>query len=250
MSVRFDEDDYNLSSTTEIDMLLVDLPLELLKENLRYQINDPLSTDVNYVESVIDKIREMKNAYGDIDDAQRNIDSLIVNFFGFIIQEIDNKFKLDIEIDYNDVSEVMETGTNLYFFLILRYRKNITKFLYRYINRNRKKLVEEFESLYKKKDVTTITLKKKIKNKDDVLIISNLPVIIKYIMNLDIEPLEFLDYSAGESHYEGNYIKELITDGDLIGNFVPNYLDVIVNDYDYILDEIQTEIKIKLMNKL
>jgi hypothetical protein len=250
MSINFNEEEYDLSSSTDIDMLLIDLPLDLLKENLKSQINDPLSTDVNYIESVIDKIREMQNAYGDIDDARQNINTLIINFFSFIIEEIDNKYGLMMSMDYNNVEETMETGIVLYYFLILRYRKNVTKFLYRFILKNKKKMVEEFEGQYKKKDVTTISLKKKIKNKDDILIISSLPNIIKYIMNLDIEPLEFLKYASNDEYYEGNYITDMINEGILMGDFTENYLDIIREDYDYVLDEIQTDIKLKLMNKI
>jgi hypothetical protein len=246
----FNEEEYDLCSDTEIDMLLVDLPFDLIKENLRYQINNPLATNVNYIENVIDKFRVLKEQYGDNDDAVRNINSLIVNFFGFIIQEIDSKFDLSIEVDYNDVQETMEAGEVLYNFLILRYKKNITKFIYKFITKNKKRLVEEFQGQYKKKDVTSNSLKKKIKNKDDVLILSNLPSIIKYIMNLDIEPQDFLSYATNDELYEGTYLNNMILQGRLLGNFVEEYVNLINEDYDYVLDEIQTDVKMKLMKKL
>jgi hypothetical protein len=246
----FNGEDYELSSSTEIDMLLIDLPMDLIKENLKAQINDPLTTNVNYIETIIDKIREMQASYGDNDDAVQNINKLIVDFFSFVIIEIDKRFKLGIDVNYDNVEETMETGSVLYYFLILRYKKNITKFLYKYISKNKKKLVEDSESQGKKKDVTTIALKKKMKNKDDISIISNLPNIIKYIMNLDIEPSDFLQYACGSEHYDGVYITNLMNEGSLIGDFVEDYLSIIKNDYDYVLDEIQTEIKFKIINKL
>jgi hypothetical protein len=246
----FNEEEYDLCSDTEIDMLLVDLPFDLIKENLRYQINNPLATNVNYIENVIDKFRVLRETYGENDDAIRNINSLTVSFFSFIIEEIDKKFDLSMEVDYNDIQETMETGEVLYNFLILRYKKNITKFIYKFITKNKKRLVEEFEGQYKKKDVTSISLKKKIKNKDDVLILSNLPSIIKYIMNLDIEPLDFLSYATNDELYEGTYLTNMIYQGKLLGNFVDEYLNVIEGEYDYILDEVQTDVKLKLMKKL
>lgn len=247
--MNYNQEDYDLCSNTEIDMLLLDLPFDLVKENLRYQINDPLATNVNYIENVIDKFRELLNAYGEIDDARSNINALIVDFFGFIIKEIDEKFDLSIEVDYNDIQETMEVGECLYKFFILRYKKNLTKFFYKYITKNKKKIVEEFDGEYKRKDVTSISLKKKIKNKDDVLIISNLPTIIKYIMDLEIEPAEFISYATNDSLYEGTYLNNFILQGRLLGNFVTDYLNLILQDYDYVLDEIQTDIKIKLMKK-
>lgn len=242
------DEEYELCSDTEIDLLLVDLPIDLIKEQLKAQINNPLYTNVNYVETVVDKFRLLSEEYGDNEDAIKNINNFISDFFLFIIKKIDERFGLDIEVDESCLQEVMETGLVLYNYLILRYKKNITKFLYKFIMKNKKRLVEEFEG-YKKKDVTSISLKKKIKNKDDVLILSNLPYIIKYILDLDIEPLDFLNYSSGNDHYEGLYISNLIEEGNLTGNFVDKYLEVIKQDID-VLDEVLADVKLKILKKM
>jgi len=244
------EEDYDLLSNTEIDMLLVDLPFELIKENLRYQINNPLSSNVNYVESVIEKFMVLRDTYSENEDAIANINTMVMNFFGFLIEEIDRKFGLSINRELlDDPESCIKVGSALYNFLILRYKKNITKFIYKFIIKNKKMLVEEFESSYKRKDVTSIAIKKKIKNKDDILILSNLPVIIKYVMNLEVEPLDFIKYASNDENYEATIIKSLILEGQILGNFVPTYLDIIVNDYNDILDEIQTDVKLKLIKK-
>jgi hypothetical protein len=242
------EDEYELSSNTEIDMLLSDLPLELIKENLRQQITDPLSTNVNYVEIIEDKLREMRNMYGENDDAVTNINSLALDFFSFIINEIDTRFGIGIDIDFSDADQAAEIGTALYSFLILRYKKNVTKFLFRYIMKNKKRIVEDFGAS-KRKDVTTNSLKKKIKNKDDVLIISNLPDITSFIMNMEIDTSDFIKYSCGEGYYEGMVLRNLIDSGQLVGEFVEEYFSLIQNNYDFVLDEIQTDVKLKIMNK-
>lgn len=244
----FDKDQYDLSSDTEVDMILNDLPLELMKENVRYQIQDPLQTNINYLEIIIDKIEVLKEQYGENEDALTNINNLIMDFFGFIIDEIDEKYDLGIDADNENAEEVMEIGKNLYFFFILAYRRNINNFLYDYILSNKKFLLKEFESDQKKKDVTTVTLKRKIKNKDDVTIISNLPSIIKYIMDLEIDPEDFIDY-AGQGDYSASYIKNMIQQGSMTGDFVSDYIDFIRQSYDTILDEIQTDIKYNLLSK-
>jgi hypothetical protein len=242
------DEEYELCSDTEIDMLLADLPIDLIKEQLKAQINNPLYTNVNYIETVYDKFRLLSDEYGENEDAVRNINKFINDFFLFIINKIDERFGLDINVDESCLQEVIETGLVLYNYLILRYKKNITRFLYKFIMKNKKRLVEEFEG-YKKKDVTSISLKKKIKNKDDVLILSNLPYIIKYILDLEIEPLDFLDYSSSNSHYEGLYITKLIEEGNLIGNFVDKYLEVIKQNRD-VLDEVLADVKLKILKKM
>lgn len=247
MSV-FNTDAYELSSDTEVDMILNDLPLELMKENIKDQIQDPLKTNVNYIEIIVDKINELQNVYGENPDAVTIINSLIIDFFGFIVDEIDTRFELDITINDDNVQEVMETGKNLYYFFVLSYRKNIVNFLYNYITLNRKTLIKEFESEQKKKDVTTITLKRKVKNRDDVVIISNLSSITKYIMDLEMSPDDFLNYaSQGES--SSSYIKNMIQQGSMIGDFVSSYINFIRIEHDTILDIIQTDIRLNLMSK-
>lgn len=242
------DEEYELCSDTEIDLLLVDLPIDLIKEQLKAQINNPLYTNVNYVETVVDKFRLLSEEYGDNEDAIKNINNFISDFFLFIINEIDERFGLEIEVDESCLQEVIETGLVLYNYLILRYKKNITKFLYKFIMKNKKRLVEEFEG-YKKKDVTSISLKKKIKNKDDVIILSNLPYIIKFILDLEIEPLDFLNYSSSNNYYEGLYISNLIEEGNLVGNFVDKYLEVIKQDRD-VLDEVLADVKLKILKKM
>lgn len=245
----YTDDDFELVSNTEIDLLLVDLPFDLIKENLRYQINNPLSSNVNYVENVIEKISFIKDEYAENDDVLENVENMTMNFFGFLIQELDNKFNLCVTEELEDPDTYMSVGTSLYNFLILRYKKNITRFIYRFILKNKKLLVEEFESSYKKKDVTSIAIKKKIKNKDDILILSNLPSIIKFIMSLELEPLDFIKYASSDENYEANQLKNLINEGKIVGNFVSPYLSTMMYDYNDVMDEIQTDVKMKLIKK-
>ncbi len=247
--MNFDTEQFELTSDLEIDSLLTDLPFDLMKENLRDQINDPLSTTINYVNVIMEKCDIIKQDYYEHSDVLNNINSSLRNFFDFIITEIDNKYRLDIDLSDQNDKTVILIGEALYNFLILRYKKNIGRYIYTYIVRNRKSLIELLDKVPKKKDVTSISLRKKIKNKDDILIISNLPTLIKHIINLNIDALDFIRYACNDEYYEGNMIKHLIVNGNITGNFVVNYLNLLINEYDEIIDEIQTDIKLKLMKK-
>jgi hypothetical protein len=251
MATIHNEEEYELLSDTETDILITDFPVDLIKENLRYQINNPLSTDVNYIENVIDRYRILRETFADNEDARVALNATTIDFFNYVIKEIDSKFDLSINIDmFDNIEDSMNTGTALYQFLILRYRNNVTKFIHKYITKNKKFLVEQFDDEPRKKDVTSVAVKKKIKNKDDALILSNLPKIINYIMTLDTEALDFLKYVASDDNYDVSLIRRLILEGNLLGEFVKDYLNIIVVEYDHIMDEIQTEVKTKLMNRL
>lgn len=244
------DEEYELTSNMEIDMLLVDLPMELIQESIRYQINNPLSTNVNYVETIVDKVRVLKEQYDGNEEALFNINKIIQDFFGFLIEEISKRFNISLHLNETEIDELMEIGIVMYDFLIIRYKKNITKFIYKFIVKNKKVLVVEFGKQGKRKDVTTNSLKKKTKNKDDVLILSNLPSIIKYTINLELDATEFIDYACNDENYEGNYLKNLFLSTQMVGNFVQPYLELLEDEGEYVLDEVQTDVRMKLLKKL
>lgn len=245
-----DSDNYELSSDLELDSLLSDLPIEVIKESIKEQISDPLSTNIDYVNTIVEKCSVLRKEFAENEDALAQINDLLDNFFRFLITEIDNKFDLTIDVSDESVDSLILIGEILYNFLILRYKKNISRFIYKFIIKNKKSLVEQFEKQSKKKDVTSISLKKQIKNKDDILLISNLPNVIKYIMNLYIEPLDFLKYACDDEYYEGTILRQMILTSKVVGNFVTEYLNLIVYNNDDILDEVQTDVKLKLMKKI
>lgn len=246
----YDNEFYELTSDLEIDTLLSDLPFELIKENIREQINDPLITNVNYINIITEKRELIHQQFDNNYDALTTVDNQITDFFRSIMQEIDQKFDLGISIDEFESEEIIEYGEIFYNFFILRYKKNVSKFITKFIIKNKKYLVETFENIEKKKDVTQISLKKQIKNKDDLIILSNLPQIIKHIFSLDIDNLDFIKYCCREELYEAIKIKDLIYTARLTGNFVRDYLKLITDKYDNILDEILTEVKFKIIKKI
>lgn len=247
--MNFQSEEYEIASSLETDLLLVDLPMDLIRAQIRDQINEPLQNNVNYIENVLDFIETFHAQNDGDDDAARTVNNFTVDFFAFIIEEIDTKFDLGINTEAFEMYQYKEVGAALYTFLILQYRRNITKFIQRFIIKNKKMLVDNFDGQIKKKDVTTIAVKKKVKNKDDALIVSNLPTVINSIMNMDIDALTFLKYVGADENHEASMMRNLILEGIMMGNFTRAYMDTIRVDYDQVLDEIQTEVKLKLIKK-
>jgi len=250
MSLFYDSENYELSSDFETNSLLAELPFQLIKESITEQINDPLSTNIDYIDIIIEKCDAFKSTYENNEDIIRDLNDNLHSFFVSIIEEIDNKFELGLDI--NTISartDVIEIGEVLYHYFILRYVKNISKYITKYIIRHKKELAEYYNDK-NKKDVSTLAFKKQIKNPDDLSIITNLPSIIKYIINLDIEPYEFIDLSTGSDNYEGLTIKSLIESNQMLGDFVNKYIGLSVDNHEYIIDEIQTDIKMRLIKKI
>jgi hypothetical protein len=250
MSLFYDSENFELSTDIETNSLLAELPFQLIKETITEQINDPLSTNIDYIDIIIEKCDMFKSSYENDEDVIAELNENLHSFFAFIITKIDDKF--DLGLDVNTIAssgKIVEIGQVLYRYFILRYVKNISKFITKYIMKHKKELAEYYNDK-NKKDVSTLAFKKQIKNPEDLSLITNLPSIIKYIINLDIEPYDFVDLSTGSDNYEGTMIKSLINSNQMIGDFVDGYIGLSIHEHDYIIDEIHTDIKMRLTKKI
>ena len=130
MSLYYDQDNYDLSSSVETGGLLAELPFELIKESIMEQIADPMSTNINYIDTIVDKCNMYLEEYSDVEDVVNEVNEQLRDFFVTIITEIDNKFSLGLDInDISSYTNFVEIGEVIYKYFILRYKKNITKFI-------------------------------------------------------------------------------------------------------------------------
>lgn len=250
MSMFYDRDDYELSSNVEFNDLLVELPFDLIKESIIEQINDPVSSRTNYIDVILDKYELFKVQYADNDDVIEELEEHVRSFFIFIMQAIDDKFNLGL--DLNEIAgrkDMIDVSECLYKYFVIRYVKNITRFITKYIFKNKKTFVKYYSDK-NMKDVSTLAYKKHIEDQDDLVIIACLPSIIKDIITMEVESEDFVKFSAGNGNYEASLVKELIHTGKLIGDFYRPYISMCVDSHDYIIDELQTEIRIKILSKL
>ena len=246
----FYNDSYELVSTFEIDNLLAEVPFDLIRESIIEQINDPMVTKVNYIDIITDKVSIYRNQFEGNAEAISEINTAIRDFFEFLMTELNKKFDLGLDIEAIITGEnVEEVGTSLYKYFILRYNKNITRFITKYIFKNKKFIFEKYGDKTKK-DVSTLAFKKQIKNKEDLVILTNLPSIIDDIIKSDISNEEFLRYSISSDSYEAYIISGLMQNSKLIGDFVDSYLEPCISKHDHVIDELQTEIRQKIINKL
>lgn len=249
MSLMFD-DNYEPASMNEASDLLADLPFDLIMANISEQIDDPMINHVNYVDTIIDKCELCKESLSHDPESISKIDSELTKFFIEIMNKLNAKFNLCIDVNelatYNDIAKV---GRVLYEYFIIRYTKNISKYVINYIKHHKSEFIDYYGDKVQK-DVTTLAHKKNVDNPDDLIIISNLASIVNYILTLDIEPYEFVDLSGGKNNFNCATIKELINNNLLIGDFVEPYISISLNEHDYLVDEILTDIKSKLIKKL
>ena len=166
--------DNDMINVFDVERVLGDLPIDIIKENIKSQINDPLSFMSNQCEQVYDTFDEAMNEFGHIDEYKNEITELKDDFSTFLINEVNNKFDLGIDLDNLEDYEVHEIAKNCYEFFIINLNDVITRFILNYIYANKSMISKSFNEEYKRKDVTTTNMKKLTKNKDDVIILSNI----------------------------------------------------------------------------
>ncbi len=244
---------YNLEeyedAVTEIEVatLLADLDIDLIQTNIGEQINN-LDNNINYLESIEDKYKLILEEFSDDIDSCIVAKNKIIMIYEFIINEIQESFDIDIDYQNMNFEQLSQAAGSLYNFLVIKARKNITKFYYKYIVANKKSLVQEYAS-EKRKDVTTSTIKKLTKNKDDIIILSKCPSIMSMLTNnIDFSTELFLDIAVG-TEFNGIYVKDLIENDKVFGDIFYKYESMIRDDLD-LYDDIYGRVYTKLYNKL
>lgn len=249
MLLNIDNENFETSSDLQKFILLSELPIQLMKENLQEQINSPLSLRNNYLEVIFEKAQAIKEMYPDDIDTIMQINDLVTYVCSFVLDQINEVYDICINYENDDIVKLQEKTSIIYNYLILRYKKNINKFIYKYIIKHKKSLVESFETGGKRKDVTSLSLKKQIKNKDDIGVVSNITPMVKHIINLNVDPEIFIDYSFSDGYYEGCMMQDFYRDCEIVGSFIPKYFDLLVDDYEEVLDEIIMSVKTKIIQK-
>lgn len=149
--LNFLNDQYDIASDVEFDKVLADLPFTMYKDLISDQIDNPDTSSINYIEVVLDKFKMLCDQYEEDPETIQEIGQLNIEFFSHIIMKINDKFNLAIDMDMDNPKRIQDLGTVLYFFFILRFRKNMRRFVYKYINKNKKQLAVEFDPGEKKK---------------------------------------------------------------------------------------------------
>jgi hypothetical protein len=120
MSLFYDSENFELSTDIETNSLLAELPFQLIKETITEQINDPLSTNIDYIDIIIEKCDMFKSSYENDEDVIAELNENLHSFFAFIITKIDDKF--DLGLDVNTIAssgKIVEIGQVLYRYFIL-----------------------------------------------------------------------------------------------------------------------------------
>lgn len=242
--------DNDIINVFDVERVLGDLPIDIIKENIKSQILDPLTFSTNQAEQVYETLEEAMNEFGHIDEYRGEIFELKDNFSIFLLTEINNKFNLEIDTENLDDYEVHNIAKNCYDFFIVNLREVLTNFILNYICLNKSNISSVFDDEYKKKDVTTINMKKLTKNKDDVIILSNINSVINYILDIEHQPEDFMELAIEPGEYVGESVKDYVNSFKIAGNFVFNLINELKLSHNDVIDEIASSVILYIKNNI
>jgi hypothetical protein len=242
------DDDY--INGFDIERILGDLPLDIIKENIKSQIDDPLTFMTNHCDQVYETLDEAMDELGHIDEYRYEINEMRDDFNSFLVTELDTRFSLGIDLDNLQTYEMEEIGKYSYEFFVVDLKRNITNFLMNYICLNKSYLASLFTDEYKRKDVTTTNMKKLTKNKDDVVILANIISVIYNILDLELDPEDFMELAVEPGDYAGEAVKEYVRSFKIANNFVYNLFNEVKYIHNDIIDEFASEIGFLLQSNL
>lgn len=234
----------------DIERILGDLPLELIKENITTQIEDPLTYSSNYCTEVYEAFDEASQECGHIDDFKNDITEHRNLFTMFLLGELERKFDLGMDVESMSEHAIEELTRACYEFFVIGFRENVNNFLLNYIMSNKMSLSALFDDEYKRKDVMTMNMKKQLKSREDVLILSNLPDVINYILTQDHQNEDFLELCSEPGEYTAELIKSSNNAFTLAGNFVINILNEIKFAHNDVIDDFSANIKLAMLESI
>jgi len=245
----FNLSDYGYSPTDLDDVLfLSNIPIDILKENIQSQFDDPLEyRKRDYIQSFITKYEfSMENSFeDDLDDVKEYRDEFIKFMIGIFDEYLGVGFN---ELDRLSVDEQLETIHLTYRFFIKNIKKNFVNIVKNYIEENKNILEDD---LVIKNDVTSNAFNSIIDDKFDILVLCNLSEIIEIVfeyLKTEADVDDFLKLCVkDEPILERNFVNNKYNKGILTGNFVENYTDMI---YDtYFVTELQNKIRKSILKK-
>lgn len=224
------------------DQFMSEVPLDLIKENIKYQFIDPLeyrkkdhiSTFISIYEYSVDNADAYENE--DMDD----FTSLRDDFISFMLNMFEKYLNIGF-VDFWDKS--IKDQHNLihyvYRFFLMNIRKNFIHYIMSCIDDDRSSY-----DIDEKKDVTTLSFKREVTDPVDIYILSNLHSIITDILKREIDVDDFLNRC--DDCLETNFVKDKFDSLDITGNFIDKYVEMVDNDF---IANIETKIRNKILKK-
>lgn len=211
-----------------------DIHYELIHESIEEQVDDPFVTQVNFMEEYFESVEKQKKINGENPEIAEELRKDCFEFCKEVILLIDQKYGLDVEdtsLDELGDDGIKNLSIALYEFFVTNYPKNIKKFFIKYINTHIDDIANILSEFKSKTDVVTVSLKEKLKDEKEALILSNLKKVIEYVDSLDIDGMEILSV-YNQDRWDVYTITEAIQNMILGDGFTHRFFYPLMTEYD------------------
>ena len=226
---------------------LEELSQELLSESIKYQIQNPFSSKTNLLQEFIDEYDETAEWLDGNDEATYTNNNIAMNFYVSVIKMIDEKFKLNIDyttIESLNVDGLRNLTEGLYTFFIIKYEKNVAKYLTGLILDFKDTIIDNLDKDGLDTDsVSYVSYKRKLTNPKDVYIFTEINNVIQQIRTIELSVDDFMEY-FNEEKFEVAVVKYAVDNFIITGEFVKEFLepvfgyDVQNDDFDRIISDV------------
>ena len=147
-----------------------------------------------------------------------------------------------------NLTGIRNLAEGLYEFFILKYQKNVTKFMTEMLLENCDFIADDIR-LCSEDDVCVFSYKNKLKTENQAILMSHLNSAIKTIIDFETDISDFIMY-FNQDKFEVAIVKYAIDKGIIMGDFVRTFLELIFNDLkDNIYDDVLSTIRENLFKK-
>ena len=232
------------------DQFLSEIPISLMKENIKDQFECPLENrNRDHIETFIKMYQFSKdnvNAYEDSD-----LDEIIEmrdDFYIFMRQLFNTYLGIGF-VDFDDKSQERQDDLihYTYRFFIKNIKKNFVSYIMTVIGEKHDEYGRLYDEYGLKKDVTSASFKKEIDDGAGIYVLSKLSDVIDDILSEEISIDEFFEKCDGDDpRLETKFVKEAFDDLEITGNFVENYIQMIDADF---ISEIESKVRNKVLKQ-
>lgn len=230
---------------------LKELSHDLLNESIKLQIEDIFSSRTNFIVEFQDAMENDLNGYDfDEENTMEENDDIARDFYLSVLNQIDERFELELDMDTIqtlNLSTIRNIAEGIYEFFILKYKKNVTKYMIATLLENCDFIADDIKLDHE--DICVKSYRNKLKTENQAILLSHMGSAIRTIVELDTDPSDFIMY-FNQDKFEVAIVKYCIDNGLITGMFVRTFLKVVFNDLkDNIYDEIISDIREKLFKK-
>lgn len=230
-------------SEIEGEKLLADAPLSLIMQGIETQFDDPLEyRKKDYVQTFITKYDYCRENQDE--ETKDEIDEYLANFLSFMEELMENNLHVGFP-NLNDLNDedALELIHLTYRFFISNIKRNFINLVSNYLENHKEELVSDLEE---RKDITTLNFKDQITDSDDILLLSNLDKVVREILSTEFDVDGFLGLIEDPDNMELEFVSEKYEEFQITGNFVPNYIEMVDEDFRHTLE---TKLRNQILRK-